>query len=46
MERKINTLQETKNIFEKLTTDPESILFSIDKINVKLLKKLKKVTVY
>ena len=42
MERKIKTLQEAKNIFEKLKTDLKSILFSIDKINVKLLKKLKR----
>ena len=42
MESKIKTLQKTKNIFEKLKTDPKSILFSEDKIDVKLLKKLKK----
>ena len=42
MESKIKTLQKTKIIFEKLKTDPKSILFSEDKINVKLLKKLKK----
>ena len=40
MESKIKTLQKTKNIFEKLKTDPKSKLFSEDKINVKLLKKL------
>ena len=46
MECKIKTIQETKNIFEKSKTDPKSILFSVDKINVKLLKKLKKITEY
>ena len=42
MKHKIKTLQETKDIFEKLKTDPKCILFSMDKINIKLLKKLKK----
>ena len=27
MERKIKTLQETKNVFENLKTDPKSIFF-------------------
>ena len=42
MECKIKALQETKNIFENLETDPKSVLFSKDIINNKLLKKLKK----
>ena len=42
MERKIKALQETKNIFENLKADPKSVLFSKDKINNKLSKKLKK----
>ena len=42
MKHKIKTLQETKDIFEKLKTDPKCILFSMDKINIKSLKKLKK----
>ena len=46
MERKIKTLQEIKNVFENLKTDPKSILFSVDKRNIKLLKTSKKITVY
>ena len=46
MERKIKALQETKNVFENLKTDTKSILFSVDKINIKLLRKLKKSNVY
>ena len=37
----LKTLQETKNIFENLKTDPKSTLFSEDKINNKVIKKLK-----
>ena len=39
IERKIKTLQETKNTFENLRTDPKSVLFSEDEINNKLFKK-------
>ena len=39
MGRRINTLQETKNIFENLKTDVQSVLFSEEKLNNKLLKK-------
>ena len=47
MENKPKTLQETKNIFEKLKTDPKSVLFSEEKIDKQLLKKLKIVrTIY
>ena len=42
MENKPKTLQEAKNIFEKLKTDPKSVLFSEEKIDKRLLKKLKK----
>ena len=42
MENKPKTLQEAKNIFEKLKTDPKSVLFSGEKIDKRLLKKLKK----
>ena len=42
MERKIKALQERKNIFENLKADHKSALFSEDKINNKLSKKLEK----
>ena len=42
MENKKETLQKAKNIFEKLKTDPKSVLFSGKKIAIRLLKKLKK----
>ena len=35
-------MQETKKIFQNLKTDPKSVLFSEDKINKNLLKKLEK----
>ena len=35
-------LQKTKNIFTSLKTDPNSIFFSEEKIDKRLLKKLKK----
>ena len=38
----MKTLQKTKKIFQNLKTDPKSVLFSEDKINKILLKKLKK----
>ena len=34
--------QKTRNIFTNLKTDPNSILFSEEKINERLFKKLKK----
>ena len=42
MENKEKTLQEAKNIFEKLKTKPKSVLFSEEKLDKRLLKKLKK----
>ena len=42
MEHKVKALQETKTIFNELKTDPKSILLSIEKLETKLLKKLKK----
>ena len=42
MEIKNKILQETRNIFEKLKTDEKSVLFSEEKLNIKLFKKLKK----
>ena len=41
MENKLKTLQEAKSIFEKLKTDPKSVLFFKEKIDKRLLKKLK-----
>ena len=35
-------MQEARNIFEKLKTDEKSVLFSEEKLNIKLFKKLKK----
>ena len=40
MENKPNTLEETKNVFENLKTDPKSVLFSEEKINKGLFKKI------
>ena len=40
MENKEKTLQEAKNIFEKLKTDPKSLLFSEEKIDKRMLKKV------
>ena len=42
MEHKVKTLQETKTMFDELKTDPKSVLFSIDELDTKRLKKLKK----
>ena len=42
MENKSNALQEAKNIFENLKTDTKGILFSEEKLNMRLLEKLKK----
>ena len=42
MENKPKTLEEAKNIFENLKTDTKRILFSEEKLNMGLLKKLKK----
>ena len=44
MENKPTTLEETKNVFKNLKTDPKSVLFSEEKINKGLFKKLKKST--
>ena len=41
MENKLKTLQEAKSIFEKLKTDPKSVLFLKEKIDKRPLKKLK-----
>ena len=41
MENKLKTLQEAKSIFEKLKTNPKSVLFFKEKIDKRLLKKLK-----
>ena len=43
MENKPNTLEETKNVFENLKTDPKSVLFSEEKINKGLFKKIEKI---
>ena len=40
IENKEKTLQEAKNIFEKLKTDPKSLLFSEEKIDKRMLKKV------
>ena len=42
MGRKIETLQETKNIFENSETDFKSVLFTEEKLNNRLLKGFKK----
>ena len=42
MEHKVKSLQETKTIFNELKTDSKSAWFSIDELDTKLLKKLKK----
>ena len=41
IENKPKTLEETKNVFENLKTDSKSVLFSEEKINIGLFKKLK-----
>ena len=41
MENKPETLQEAKNVFENLKTDPKSVLLFEEKIDKQLLKKLK-----
>ena len=41
MERKIKSLQETKDLFENLKTDFKSVLFSEEKLNNRLLKNKK-----
>ena len=41
MENKPKALEETKNVFENIKTDPKSVLFSEEKINKELFKKLK-----
>ena len=42
MEHIVKALQKTKTIFNELKTNPKSILFSIDELDTKLLKILKK----
>ena len=42
MENKTKALQEAKSIFENLKTDTKNVLFSEEKLNMRLLKKLKK----
>ena len=42
MEDEKNFLPKAKNLFENLKTDPNSVLFSEEKIDNKLLKKAKK----
>ena len=44
MESKQNNLQEAKIIFEILKTDEKKVLFSKEKFNLELFKKLKKST--
>ena len=44
MESKQKIVQEAKIIFESLKTDEKSVLFSEEKLNLKLFKKLKKST--
>ena len=41
MKKKV--MQKTKNIFKNLKTDPNSVLFSEEKIDNRLVKKLKKI---
>ena len=46
MEHIVKVLQKTKTIFNELKINPKSILFSIDELDTKLLKKLRKITVH
>ena len=46
LESKVKILQEVKSIFENLKADEKSALFSEEKSNLKLLKKLKKIVVF
>ena len=46
MENKPKTLQKAKNILKKLKPDPKSVLFSEEKIDKRLLKKLKKIILW
>ena len=46
MKNRLKTLQETKNIFENLKADIKSILFSGEKTDKRLLKKLKKIILF
>ena len=45
MEDEKKLLQKAKNIFKNLKTDPNSVLFSEEKIDSRLLKKLKKIKI-
>ena len=42
IKHKVKPLQETKTIFNELKKCPKNVLFSIDELDTKLLKKLKK----
>ena len=42
MENKEKVLQKAKKIFKNLKTEPKNVLFSEEKIDKRLLKKLKK----
>ena len=42
IKHKVKPLQETKTIFNELKKYPKSVLFSIDELDTKSLKKLKK----
>ena len=46
LESKVKILQEVKSIFENLKADEKSALFSEEKSNLKLLKKLQKIVVF
>ena len=46
MENKPKALQKVKNIFENLKADTKSVLFSEEKLNIRLLKKLKKIILF
>ena len=46
MENKTKALQEAKSIFENLKTDTKNVLFSEEKLSMRLLKKLKKIILF
>ena len=46
MEHKVKTLRETKIIFDELKIDRKTVLFSIDKLGTKELKKTEKITIH
>ena len=45
METKKKKLEEAKKFLEKLKTNEKSVLFSEEKLNKKLLRKLKKIKI-